>query len=268
MISPSSLIEVDNIKGQTGSVITFGEIPEYDQEDYDLSSGKDFGKYLKDVEKDVRGSIEYRWFEKFLRDYYNMYVSGSFDSLTGLDSGVKTEIHHTPFSLYDIVCIVYSKRSFYHEDVSLQMVAKEVMELHYKQLIGLYPLTQTEHEMVHNSFLFIPTYKIFGRYDIFKELYKPFIETDLLNTLDDIEDYSRVAFDEEKQKSMLSQSNVFLDTSGAYSLPILDKLKGAMTNRIDQIKQNAFMLPIFDEDTTTNPMDQTKPKMKEAIIFY
>ena len=63
MISPSSLIEVDNIKGQTGSVITFGEIPEYDQEDYDLSSGKDFGKYLKDVEKDVRGSIEYRWFE-------------------------------------------------------------------------------------------------------------------------------------------------------------------------------------------------------------
>ena len=110
-----------------------------------------------------------------------------------------------------------------------------------------------------------PYYRFF---DIFKELYKPFIETDLLNTLDDIEDYSRVAFDEEKQKSMLSQSNVFLDTSGAYSLPILDKLKGAMTNRIDQIKQNAFMLPIFDEDTTTNPMDQTKPKMKEAIIFY
>lgn len=269
MISPSSLITLDELKSEKGTLITFGEIPPYDQEDYDLNNTKDFNKFLKDVERDVRQSIEYRWLIQYLRDYYNMHISAEFENIDGLNSGVKIEIHHTPFSLYDIASIVFTKRSFYHEDLSVQMVAKEVMELHYKQLVGLYPLTQTEHELVHNAFLFIPTYRIWGRYDIFRELYKEFIDKEYHDTLDEIEEYSRVAFNEDKQKAIISQSNIYLDTSGVYSLPILDKLKEAMSDRIDQIKQNAYMLPIFDEDTITNPMDQVKQqKMKDAIIFY
>lgn len=256
MIDPSSLYLPDSFKGAQGSILTISEIPPYDQEDYDT---KDFNKYLKDVEKVVRSSFEYREFIKYIKCYYNMYHSASFENITGMDSGVRIEIHHTPFSLYDIVKIVYDKRAFYHEDLQVEMVAKEVMELHYKQLIGLYPLTETEHKLVHNGYLFIPTHKVWGRYDLFFSLYREFAE-EYRDTLDNVEDYSKVAYDEEKSRKLMAQSNVYIDTSGAYSLPILDKLKAALTDRVSQIKQNAFMLPVFEEDTVTNPMDELMNK--------
>lgn len=269
MIDPSNLMLPGQLQGEKGGILTLSEIPEYDQDDYDLSSAKDFRKYLDDIKKEVRGSYEYREMIKHLREYGGMTASGSFDQLNGMNSGVKIEVHHTPFSLEDIVRIVYDKRAFYHENLSIYMVAKEVMELHYKQIVGLYPLTITEHELVHNGFLFIPTYKIYGRYDLFRDLYREFIDPEMLETLDNIEEYSRIAFNEEQQKMLIGQSNIYIDTSGAYSLPILDNLKIAMSNRVDQIKQNSYMLPIFEEDTITNPMDQqSNKKMRDVLIFY
>lgn len=281
MIDPSSMYHLDRVRNEKGSILTFDDIPQYDHEDYDLSDTREFNKYLKDIEKSVRTSYEYREFIKYLHTYGGMYSSGVFENINGANSGIKIEVHHTPFSLYDIVRIVYDKRAFYHEDLSVEMVAKEVMELHYKRLVGLYSLTQTEHELVHKGYLFIPTYKVFGRYDLFVSLYNEFIDDELKATLSNIDEYSRVAYDEEEYKDLMKQSNVYIDTSGAYSLPILDNLKLALTDRVTQIKQNAFMLPVFEEDVITNPMDNMRDKvaidqpifdmnkkpMKEAIYF-
>ena len=93
---------------------------------------------------------------------------------------IKIEIHHYPFSLEDIVEIVVRKRQFYQEDMSAFMVAKEVMSLHYKLMIGLIPLSETVHELNHNHRIFIPIDKLMGRYRLFVEAYKQFITPEQL----------------------------------------------------------------------------------------
>lgn len=258
MINPINLMKLDNLTDSNGKIFRITDLPPYDTEDYDLSDGKDFSKYLKDIEKVVRGSFEYREMIKYLRDYCEMSRPGNFENMSGLDSRIKIEIHHTPFTLFDICKIVYDKRAFYHEDLSIDMVAKEVMELHYKQLVGLYPLTQSEHELVHNQYLFIPTDKIWGRYDLFVSLYQQFIDPDLLDTLSSIEEYSKL-YNEEQQKKLLSQSNIYIDPNGAYALPMFDSIKENVSNRIDMIKQNYYILPTLQET-------QTK-QLRECVTF-
>lgn len=264
MINPVNLIKIDNLSDSNDKVFKITDLPQYDFEDYDLSDGKDFSRYLSDIENIVRGSYEYREMIKYLRDYCEMNKTGNYESIANTDSyRVKIEIHHTPFTLFDICKIVYDKRAFYHEDLSPEMVAKEVMELHYKQLVGLYPLTQTEHQLVHNQYLFVPTDKVWGRYDLFVSLYDPFIDPDLKDTLKDIEEYSRL-YNEERQRQLISQSNIYIDPNGAYQLPVFDQIKDIMSNRITTIKNNYYMLPTIQEDIP----QKKEQKLIEAVTFY
>ena len=76
---------------------------------------------------------------------------------------IKIEIHHYPFTLYDIVCIVYKKRVANYESLDVEMIAKEVTMLHYKLLVGLIPLSVTVHQLVHEGKLFIPVQNVLGR---------------------------------------------------------------------------------------------------------
>ena len=260
MINPINLIKLDDLRDNKGKTFHVGPLPEYEQEDYDLSNPKDFNKYIKDVKNEIRGSFEYRELIKYLRNFGGMDRSGLNQNISNTDSNkVKIEIHHTPLTLEDIVKIVYEKRLFYHENLSVEMVAKEVMECHYKGIIGLYPLSATEHELVHNGYLYIPPSMVFGRYDLFIQLYKPFIDEDDLETLESIEDHEKV-FNSAEQNKLLTQSNIYIDPSGAYEIPMLDTLKDRMSNRIDTIKNNMYSLPVLNEEIP-------KEELKEAIYF-
>ena len=261
MIDPINLIKLEDIQDENGKVFKVEELPPYDQQDYDFSNPKDFNRFVKDVKSEVRGSFEYREMVKYLKNYGGMDRSGLNPNISNNDSRrVKIEIHHTPLTLEDIVKIVYEKRLFYHEDLSVEMVAKEVMECHYKSLIGLYPLTSTEHELVHNGYLFIPPSHVYGRYDLFDTLYKPFIEDDDQETLERIEEHEKV-FNPEEQNKLLEQSNIYIDPAGAYNVPQLENLKDAMSGRIDTIKNNMYSLPVLNETKDDSP------KMEPAIYF-
>ena len=247
MINPVNLIKLDDIRDSSGKTFHIGQLPDYDQEDYDLANPKDFERYVKDVKSEVRGSIEYREMVKYLREYCGMDRSGLNPDITNNDSKrVKIEIHHTPFVLEDIVRIVYEKRLANHEDLSVEMVAKEVMACHYRCIIGLYPLTATEHELVHNGYLFIPPSKVFGRYDLFMQEYAPYIDPADKETIEEIEGHEK-SFNPEEQNMLLSQSNIYLDPEGAYQVPQLDKFSQSISNRIDMIKDNMYALPTMQE---------------------
>lgn len=259
MINPSNLQIYDELRNSNGSVLEFDNINEYDDIEYDLDDIKDFNKYISDIKKDVRNSYEYSQYIKYLREYFGMYKSGNFEDVNILNNkNVKIEIHHTPYTLEDIVRIVYEKRKFYNQNLSVQMMSKEIMELHYKGIIGLYPLSKTEHELVHNSILFIPVSKIFGKYELFTSLYSEFIDQDKKELLNNIEEYSK-AYDEEYQKNLLSQSNIYLDTSNIYQLPLFDNIKSIMDNKIKSIKNNSYQLPLFE--------DEKKEEMKNVLEF-
>ena len=259
LIDPINIIKLDEIKDSEGTTFHVGKLPEYDQVDYDLSNQKDFTRYIKDIKSEIRSSFEYREMIKYLRNNAGMDRSGFSPKITNVDSNhVKIEIHHTPFTLEDIVRTVYEKRAFYHQDLSVQMVAKEVMECHYRCIVGLYPLSATEHELVHNGYLFIPPTDVFGRYDIFMQEYDQFLDPSYKETISDIEEHNR-SFDPKEQSQILVQSNIYIDPDGAYELPQFEPLKNAFTQRIETIKSNMYALPTLDE--------QRQKSLQPAVYF-
>ena len=96
------------------------------------------------------------------------------------------EIHHAPFDLYTIVGIVLKKWEAQHDGViNENMVAKEVMQLHYQGLIGLIPLSVTVHELVHDGKLIVPLNCVFGRFVEFTNRYYEWIDDDLMTMLNE-----------------------------------------------------------------------------------
>ena len=60
MINPINLIKIDDIRDSDGKVFHIGQLPDYEQEDYDFSNPKDLERFIKDVKSEVRSSFEYR----------------------------------------------------------------------------------------------------------------------------------------------------------------------------------------------------------------
>lgn len=122
-----------------------------------LKNEKDKVKFIKNCENLIRGSEEYRDWIQYLKKYKNMNKCAIFQNLdTETMKKIKLEIHHGPFSLYDIVAIVTQK--YIKEDIPLDYfdVSDEVMRLHYENKIGLIPLSKTVHKLVHDGRIFIP----------------------------------------------------------------------------------------------------------------
>ena len=130
------MIDPDNIQIQQANlpdIIKIREIPTFEFQVYNLEDDKEYEHYIKDIEIQVRRSFEYRQFIKYLRENMNMNKCAFLKGVSNEESfDIKIEIHHYPFTLRDIVEIVYRKRSYYNESITVQMVAKEAMQLHYK----------------------------------------------------------------------------------------------------------------------------------------
>lgn len=129
-------------------------------------SDRDYNLYIKNIEKQVRGSIEYKnWIQKLReeRGAYKCLISGStIDDCT-------IEIHHLPFTLYDIVDIVISNQK---ERFCTFTISLEVMQLHFDDFVGWVPLTHTLHEKVHNNIITIKPEQIRGKFIDFASNYK------------------------------------------------------------------------------------------------
>lgn len=167
-------------------IMIMDNIPPYDTEDYDLFNEKDFKKYIDDIERMVRSSREYREAVQYMRKFINMNTSLFFQNINNIETAkIKIELHHHPFTLYDIVITVFNKRSRLQESLDIELVAKEVAYLHYFLVIGLVPLSRTEHKLVHNQALFIPLELdgkpiVLGDYNKFVEMYERDIPEDTM----------------------------------------------------------------------------------------
>lgn len=248
MIDPDGIqIQESNLPGKI--VISNKEIPPCDFEAYCLEDDKDFKQFILDIERDVRKSIEYRKFIAYVRDYMNMNKCAFIQNVSNDETfDIKIEIHHYPFSLRDIVEIVIAKRQYYNECMKLNMVSKEVMILHYKLIVGLISLSETVHQVSHASRLFIPVDRVMGRYRLFVDYYKPFIDPRMLEVLDRIEKYT-----EEKQSKILNtniieQNIVTYDiTDSNYCIPNMNNINTAMLEQINNIRNNNYMLPTIED---------------------
>lgn len=228
--------QVDEIR-EKYSVLKMDHIPEYSYESYDLLDQRDFTRYIKDIERICRNSYEYRSMVNYLRENLNMNKCSFFTNVNNIDTfKIKIHLHHHPFCLYDLCVIVFNKRSFYHESLEPEMVAKEVMFLHYNLYVGLIPLSETVHELVHNNYLFIPMDKVLGKYQEFINLYENYMTPEQLDVLERNIEASRSYYDDLKHNPILQKSYVYLDITGAYDLPKLEDVIDKMNIKIKELK--------------------------------
>lgn len=242
MIDPDGInILTENLP----STIKMNDIPEFETEIYNMDDEKDYEKFIADTERLVRRSFEYKNLLKYLRENCGMNKCAYLKDVSNAeDFSIKIEIHHYPFSLYDIVDAVTKKRMYYKEYISVEAVGKEVMLLHYRTMVGLIPLSETVHELFHNNKLFIPVDRVFGRYNLFVDYYRPFIDEKKLDALDRIEKYTRENSGAMLDTTILENNNLRYDIKDRnYALPDFKELNKNMSNQISMIKQNGYLLP-------------------------
>lgn len=131
----------------------------------DLSNEDKRDAFIFFIEKQIiRKSYEYKKFMLFLKDNLNLNSCMFFKNVTR-DIGIPIIIHHTPFTLYDLVDTALTK--FLNNDLAIcpYLIADYVMYLHFTGQVGLVPLTNTAHQLVHNNALFIPYHYVYGDVD-------------------------------------------------------------------------------------------------------
>ena len=255
------------------NVIKIEDLPPYEIQDYDVFDEKDFKKYINDVKKTVRNSLEYRQFIQYLRNNMNMNCDSFFENISNADnSKIKIEIHHTPYSLEDMVLTVFNKRVFYGEDLDVEETAKEVMFIHYFLVVGLIPLSTTVHELVHNNFIFIPTNKVYGNYKEFEFIYGNWIPEDVKEKVKARED-NTLTYNEEVDKALLQQKQIpiqIFDNEGVHLIPTIESMEEMMNKRIEEIRyQNSHSLP----DNSSNKYDnnititQIEPELIRGVTY-
>nr|DAS84347.1 MAG TPA: hypothetical protein [Caudoviricetes sp.] len=216
-------------------VIKLTNIPPYDLNDWNLADQKDFKKFLSELEKSVRGSFEYQQYIQYLRNSFNMNSCAFYRNVSNVPNPkIKIHVHHDPITLYDICTIVFRKRQTLGEPIDEESIAKEVMWNHYNGFVGLIPLSETAHELVHANYLFVPCTHVFGDYKEFVNMYKQFFTLDQLDLLKDIEDASTL-YTSDRAKHLFEQRFTYVDDSGAYDLPDKQKIIQMLNERKQEL---------------------------------
>ena len=215
-------------------VIKIDHLPEFDIEDYDLTKSKNLTKFFFAVERICRQSWCYQRMIQFLRQHSDMNKCAFYKNVSNLDcTSIHIHAHHSPFTLFDIVSTVYQKRLALHESIEENDIAQEVMWNHYRMVVGLIPISETVHELVHNGFLFIPTTAPFGYYKEFYRSYEPFIDPELKRILATNEHYS-AQYEFAKETKILNVSSIYIDPTGSYEFPKTEDIIKTLQTRIDR----------------------------------
>lgn len=236
MISENSMMsipvnEVDVIKIPEN-------VPDFEFEDYDLMDDKDREKYIVDLERHVRSSFEYRQMVQYLREYMNMNSCAFIPNISNETSRrVRIEIHHSPFTLRDICCVILNKRMKNGEMLTIESVGYEVMFVHYSLMVGLIPLSETVHELVHTQYLFVPTNKVYGYYKAFVQTYYNYIDPELLDKLDELEKLTIAGTYNDTYKQVLEKKYITIDMEGNNQFEKLHELQGMLKQRLSDIKE-------------------------------
>lgn len=191
---------------------------EYNKPSYIMYDNKIRSKFIKKVESIVRTSYEYKRFIEFCHlslgmNYDMFYNNVSKDKARR----VTIEIHHIPFSMYDIVATVL--RKYEEEDIPIDpyTIAEEVVTLHYKGMVSLVPLSTTVHELYHRGDIFIPLQYVDKGFVLFYQAYKPYL-ADYEPMLIKLVTLSK-AFDIKTANPILKRQLVYLNNEGYSSTP-------------------------------------------------
>lgn len=143
-----------------------------------------YTKFIKNIEKIVRTSDDYSSYIAYLKDECKLTRCSILGNVT--DEMAEIPIHHYPFTLYDICSVVTLHRMLHKEPTSTILVAKEVLDLHYNNMVGVVPLCNTVHTLVHSGLIFLNLNQVFGNVFEFIKIYKDSITEDMILKYNDL----------------------------------------------------------------------------------
>ena len=252
--------------------ISIEEMPK--RPEYIFKSDTELIRFIKKCEMVIRTSLEYRQYIKFLKENMDYNRCAILRNIVNTPEKHYTiEVHHSPFTLFDIVITVFNKRTRLQEPLDVELVAKEVAYLHYFLVIGLVPLSKTEHKLVHNQALFIPLELngnpiVLGDYNKFVEMYEKDIPEDAMvrfNTYKELTaNYNQIT-----NTQILEISPTYLklpgsdeNTLGAYNLSDLQQVLQLTQNKVKAITQKHSRVQNIED----NRYDNTNKMIKPFII--
>lgn len=141
-----------------------------------------YTKFIKNIEKSIRGSIEYKLWTDYIKDVLG--VQTCFITHERMDQ-VKIDIHHHIPSLYTVVKGALNKRIQDNIEFCSFDIATDVIELHYKNRIGYVSLLKSIHEKFHNGFLRIPVDLVKGDYQWFIREYSEYLDQEDLDIINE-----------------------------------------------------------------------------------
>ena len=220
------------------------DIPVMDIEDYDLFDDKEREKYINDLERHVRSSYEYRNMVQYLREYMNMNSCAFIPNITNeVNRKIKIELHHSPFTLRDICVTILNKRMKNNEMLTIESVAYEVMFVHYSLMVGLIPLSETVHQLVHSQYIFIPTDKVYGYYKNFVKTYNDYIDPELLDKLDELERLTIAGTYNDSYKEVLEKKYITIDMEGNNQFDKLHELQESLKEKLSELRGESIQTP-------------------------
>ena len=137
--------------------------------------GDDFNTFIKSIEKLIRTSQE-----------YSMYIANVFSNygisncaILGHANNIEIELHHYPYTLYDLVRIECCRYIIDKIPLTTFSVAMDVINFHLTNLVSFVPLSITAHQAAHSGKIFIPLSMVYGKTNEFNSLYAEYIPEDL-----------------------------------------------------------------------------------------
>ena len=207
-----SKVKEHNLDEPLYEVRRYSYVPEPSRLAFDLSDKKSKDVFIKYIEKLTRHSWEYKKMIDFLREKIDMNYCAFFKNVNNKINGIKIEIHHEPFTLYDISSIIISE--FIKEGYPLDIpnIVETVLIIHYYGLVGLIPLSKTVHELVHAGEVFVPISYVFGDIEGFFNKYRKYMtENQKEFLLNSIKMSDKLANSSPK---VLQKKFVYLDVDG------------------------------------------------------
>lgn len=147
-----------------------------------IEDEKDMDKFIKQVERQVRSSQEYRSLISYIKTELDYSHCTILDNISMEEASI--ELHHNALNLYDITNIVINKHIHNKTLFNTLSISLEVLQLHYRNILSLIPLSKTIHEYTHSNNIIYSPNQCIGNLSMFYDEYKDYFNDRHLQSYD------------------------------------------------------------------------------------
>jgi hypothetical protein len=185
----NNIVNIQSVKNNDN--ILLKNLDGYFQENFyfqDIYDNSKLKKFIKNIERQIRSSNEYSAYIGFLTNEIGLNRCAI---LGNVEKDFATvEMHHYPFTLYDIVYLSISRHILLDKKFNSFIIIKDVLKDHYDNIIGITPLAKTVHELAHAGEIFINLSQVYGDLNAFNEKYSLAMTDEMVNKFNKLVEYS------------------------------------------------------------------------------